>query len=195
MYPRSRLDGLGDAIYGVSMTLLVLDIRIPDTARVTDSAGFVTLMQSLWPHVLPYVISFAVLSSGWLSSIRVTHRNETFAPAYVLWWRPLLLLVTAMPFTTMTVARFSSVPLAVSLYATNIGLISLCAWGMLAAIDAEDKATLVRRRGSLVWLVALSLLVIVLSPWLGAWALLLYLLKRFPLFRVLAARPHAGVTD
>jgi len=145
--------------------------------------------------VLPYVISFAVLSSGWLSAIRVTHRNETFAPAYVLWWRPLLLLVTAMPFTTMTVARFSTVPLAVSLYAANIGLISLCTWGMLAAVDAEDAATLARRRGSLVWLVALSLLVIALSPWLGAWALALYGLKRVPLLRFRASGKDVMADD
>ena len=44
MYPRHRLDGLGDAIYGVSMTLLVLDIRIPDGANVVDNAGFAALL-------------------------------------------------------------------------------------------------------------------------------------------------------
>jgi len=183
MYPRHRLDGLGDAIYGVSMTLLVLDIRIPDSAHVVDSAGFAALIRTLWPHILPYVISFAVLTSGWLSAIRVVHRNATLAPAYVRWWRPQLLLVTAMPFTTMTVARFSSVPLAVSLYAANIGLMSLCAWGMLAATEAEDETALAGRRTALVRLIGLSFVAITLSRWLGAWALLSYLLNRVPLRR------------
>lgn len=196
MYPRHRLDGLGDTIYGVSMTLLVLDIRIPNTVQVVDSAGFAALMRTLWPHVLPYLISFVVLSSGWLSAIRVTPGNATSTPAYVRWWRPQLLLVTAMPFTTMTVARFSSVPLAVSLYAANIGLMSLCAWGMLAATEAENETALAGRRALLVRLIALSLLAITFSRWLGAWALLSYFLTRFPLRRFWPAPPiwMPGVT-
>lgn len=189
MFPRQRLDGLGDAIYGVSMTLLVLDIRIPDTAHATTSAEFLRLLHTLWPHILPYVISFGVLSSGWLSSIRVTHRHATFPRAYVAWWRPQLLLVTATPFTTMTVARFSTVPLAVALYATNIGLVSLCAWRMLAVTDAEDADAVAERRAGLIQLMMLSLLAIVISPWLGAWALVAYLLKRVPLRRLRKTGP------
>jgi uncharacterized membrane protein len=157
MYPRHKLDGLGDAIYGVSMTLLVLDIRIPNTVQVVDSAGFAALMRTLWPQ---------------------------------------LLLVTAMPFTTMTVARFSSVPLAVSLYAANIGLMSLCAWGMLAATEAKNETALAGRRALLVRLIALSLLAITFSRWLGAWALLSYFLTRFPLRRFRPTPPiwMPGVT-
>ena len=30
MYPRARLDALSDAVFGVAMTLLVLDVRLPD---------------------------------------------------------------------------------------------------------------------------------------------------------------------
>jgi uncharacterized membrane protein len=32
MYPRARFDSLSDAIFGVAMTLLVLDLRLPEEA-------------------------------------------------------------------------------------------------------------------------------------------------------------------
>jgi uncharacterized membrane protein len=178
MYPRHRLDGLGDAIYGVSITLLVLDIRIPEGAAATDSAGLWALIRGLEPHVLPYAISFIVLTSGWLATIRVAHQGAHLAPVYVAWWRMHLLLVTAMPFTSLMVARFSSVPLAVVLYAANIGLMSLCSLGMLAATDLERNAFYADRRRALVMLMALSVLAAMLSPWLRSWALLAYLLRR-----------------
>jgi uncharacterized membrane protein len=180
MYPRHRLDGLGDAIYGVALTLLVLDIRVPENLAVTDNAGFVALLQVLWPHLLPYLISFLVLSSGWLSAIRVVHRGTAASVAYVRWWRPQLLLVTLMPFTTMIIARYGSVPLVAALYAANLGLMSLCAWGMLAADAVQDEAAMRQRRLSLILMVVLSAGAVALSPWLGARALLLYAIKGLP---------------
>ena len=182
MYPRHRLDGLGDAIYGVSMTLLVLDIRIPEGLSVIDNAGLIAVLRTIWPHALPYLISFLVLSSGWLSAIRVAHRSAEVGPNYVRWWRPQLLLVTLMPFSTILVARFDKAPLAVAFYAVNIGLMSLCAWRMWLTSDAQATDALSERRASLILLVALSLTAVVLSPWLGAWALLLYAVKGVPFF-------------
>ncbi len=42
MYPKARLDALSDAIFGVSMTLLVLDVRLPDDVHPRDIAGIIT---------------------------------------------------------------------------------------------------------------------------------------------------------
>jgi uncharacterized membrane protein len=30
MYPKARLDALTDGLFGVAMTILVLDVRLPD---------------------------------------------------------------------------------------------------------------------------------------------------------------------
>ena len=38
MYPRARLDALSDAVFGVAMTLLVLDVRLPEEFH-TDNAN------------------------------------------------------------------------------------------------------------------------------------------------------------
>lgn len=172
MYPRHRLDGLGDAIYGVSMTLLVLDIRVPEASP----ASFAGLWQALWPHLLPYVISFVVLSSGWLAAIRVPHRGASASRRYVVWWRWHLLMVTLMPFSSMLVARHEGLVPA-SVYAANVGLMSLFAWRAMEAGDAENPEAMAERRDGLVMIIVLSLAALALSPWLGSRALLLYAVK------------------
>jgi len=91
-----------------------------------------------------------------------------------------LLLVTLMPFSTMIVARYDTVPLIAGLYAVNIGLMSLCAWGMLAASEVVDDEVKLERRASLILIAALSLGAVALSPWLGTKALLLYVFKGLP---------------
>jgi len=177
MYPRHRLDGLADAIYGVSITLLVLDVRVPEGVVVRNGAAFDTLWPILWPHLLPYLISFFALSSGWLAAIRVPHRGAHASAAYVRWWRLHLLLVTLIPFSTMLVARFDTAPQVAGVYAVNAGLMSLCALLALEAGEAEDPVARMERRRGLIALVALSLGAVALSPWLGTKALLLYAAK------------------
>ena len=38
MFSKARLDTLSDGIFGVAMTLLVLDVRLPDDFHPSDSA-------------------------------------------------------------------------------------------------------------------------------------------------------------
>jgi uncharacterized membrane protein len=48
MYPKARLDALTDGIFAVAMTLLVLELRVPDQP-VADSAALWQALKDLWP--------------------------------------------------------------------------------------------------------------------------------------------------
>src|SRR5579862_6352558 len=65
MYPRHRFDGLTDGIFAVAMTLLVLEIRLPDSANPHTSRELLGVLAGLWPKVWPYVLSFVVLGGRW----------------------------------------------------------------------------------------------------------------------------------
>jgi uncharacterized membrane protein len=52
MYPRARFDALSDAIFGVAMTLMVLDLRLPDEF---DPAGAQELLEGFY-HLVPKFI-------------------------------------------------------------------------------------------------------------------------------------------
>ena len=39
MFSQARLDTLGDGIFAVAMTLLILDVRLPDDFHPGDGAG------------------------------------------------------------------------------------------------------------------------------------------------------------
>ena len=62
MYPRHRLDALSDGIYGVAMTLLVLEIRIPDGVDPHTDRELLAVFASLVPKIWPYALSFVVLA-------------------------------------------------------------------------------------------------------------------------------------
>ena len=126
MYPKNRLDALTDGIFAVGMTILVLDLRIPDEAAVgADEASLLRALLALGPKLLPYLLSFYVLGVSWLSLIKARSRGETVGEAYAKWSLFYLLFVTLVPFSTVLMGRFTSHATATVIYAANIGALAL----------------------------------------------------------------------
>jgi uncharacterized membrane protein len=180
MYPRSRLDALGDGIYSVAMTLLVLDIRLPDDFVPRGDGDLMHALLGLWGKFVPYALSFVVLGLRWLSTVRVRTRSETVALGYAPWWIVHMLLITCVPFSTMVLGRYAQFAPAVWLYAGNTALIGLIALRMMALTsDGERAPGEAERRWSLITLVAASLLALALSfivhPLHALWAYVLML--------------------
>lgn len=164
MYPRARLDALSDGIFAVAMTLLVLDLRLPDDLHPKDAHELIEALSALIPKFIPYALSFLVLGLRWLSNVQLRSRAEHLARDFTAWWLLYLLLVTCVPFTTTVLGRFGSLAPAVWLYAGNTALIGLVSFRMLAKTPhLEEGAELRDRRISLTILTATSLATIAVS--------------------------------
>jgi uncharacterized membrane protein len=179
MYPRARLDALSDAVFGVAMTLLVLDVHLPEEFHPHDANELLQALVGLLPKFLPYVLSFVVLGLRWLSNIQVRSHGELFGREYVNWWLLYLLLITCVQFTTMVVGRFANFAPAIWLYAGNTILISAVAFRLLALTpDLERGDHLRDRQASLALLIVSSMLAIAwsfISPRQALWAFVLNL--------------------
>jgi uncharacterized membrane protein len=180
VYPRARMDALTDGIYAVAMTLLVLDIRLPEDFRPTSADEMLQGLVKLWPKFLPYLLSFGVLGLRWLSGVQVHSRAETVGGGrYVNWWLFQLLLITCVPFTTIVVGRYVQFAPAIWLYGGNTMLIAIASWRLLALTpELEHDHRLRARQVSLLLLFASALLSIVWSfvdPSQALWALALNL--------------------
>ena len=189
MYPRTRLDALGDGIYAVAMTLLVLDIRLPDDFAPHDANGLLHGLLGLSGKFVPYALSFIVLGLRWLSGVRVRSRSETVPLGYAPWWIAHMLLITCVPFSTMVIGRFSQLAPAVWLYAGNTALIGLIALRMMVMTsDGAPAPGEEERRWSLYMLIASSLLAIAISFISARQALWAYVLMFAPglIYRVSA---------
>jgi uncharacterized membrane protein len=164
MYPRARLDALSDGVFGVAMTLLVLDVRLPEDFHPRDAHELLQALRGLTPKFLPYVLSFCVLGLRWLSNIQVRSRREAFGREYTNWWLLYLLLITCVPFTTIIVGRFGDLAPAIWVYAGNTILISAVAFRLMDLTpDIEPGDHLRDRHVSLILLMVSSALAIAWS--------------------------------
>jgi uncharacterized membrane protein len=179
MYPRARIDGLTDGVFAVAMTLLVLDLRLPEEFRPHDANELLAALRGLTPKFVPYMISFLVLGLRWLSNIQVRSRGEFFDREYVMCWLFYLLLITCVPFSTMVVGRFADLAPAIWLYATNTILVAAVAFRMMALIpEIEPGHHLRDRTAALILLIVSSVLAVAwsfVSPRQALWAFALNL--------------------
>jgi hypothetical protein len=86
MFSKTRLDTLSDGIFAVAMTLLVLDVRLPEDFQPRDGSELLEGLTGLWPKFLPYALSFCVLGLRWLANIEIRTRADFVNREYVNWW-------------------------------------------------------------------------------------------------------------
>jgi TMEM175 potassium channel family protein len=176
MYPRHRLDALADGIYGVAMTLLVLEIRIPDGVDYTSDRQLIALLVSLAPKFWPYALSFAVLGGRWRAMVLGRTSHAPVGRRYVTWALTHLFLVTLMPFSTLVIGRFASLAPGLWLYTANLVGLSVSAWLMSRSAPAPERGEVDDNTIGLALLLVSAALVLALSFLHTAWATLGFLL-------------------
>ena len=60
-----RLHALTDGIFAIAMTLLVLDLKLPELARDVTAPVLTHELLSLWPVFFSFTLSFALLYGYW----------------------------------------------------------------------------------------------------------------------------------
>ncbi|HTP02459.1 MAG TPA: TMEM175 family protein [Anaerolineales bacterium] len=118
-----RLVALSDGLFATVLTLLVLDLRIPD-ALVDQGGNIETFIKWIGPHLFSYLLTFFVAAVYWLAHHRdfdhVTGYDRTLLSYNLLF----LLFVGLFPFSTAAIGLVgfdqTIYPFYWALYCANI---------------------------------------------------------------------------
>ena len=118
-----RLAALSDGIFGVGMTLLVLDLRTPALELVHRERDLQAALLSILPQLVMYMMSFMTLGIFWVG--QQTQLNHVERTDRHLTWINLAFLfaVTLLPFSTKLLAEFYAYRTALLAYWLNILLL------------------------------------------------------------------------
>jgi uncharacterized membrane protein len=113
----SRIETLGDGVFAISMTLLVLNFERPVNL---DVVLLPKILMDLWPQLISYFLSFIALGSLW-----VGHHNQyhwiQFSNRTFLWINIFFLsFVALIPFSTTLLQTHQQQQLAVLAYGINL---------------------------------------------------------------------------
>jgi uncharacterized membrane protein len=133
---KQRLEAFSDGVYAIVITLLILDIRIPEVQPTALGAALVRML----PQVFTYVLSFFVVGLYWFAHHRVSNQvkqiDGTFIWLNLIW----LLFVSVMPFPAALLGRYPLQRIPIAIY--GIDLILANVTGFLITIYLQNRPEL-----------------------------------------------------
>jgi uncharacterized membrane protein len=115
-----RLAALTDGVFAIVMTLLVLEISIPEIAQSSLNSELPQRLIELWPKFLSYVISFVILGIFWYLHHIAFHYIKR-SDNGLIWLNILFLMFVALiPFSTSLFGSYGTEQLPLIIYAINI---------------------------------------------------------------------------
>ncbi len=186
----NRLETFVDAIFAIAMTILVIDLKVPElTADIAHSQLGPKLME-LFPNFIAYFISFIMLGVYWIGHYnvaKVLRRDDR-----TLLWLNIgyLAVVVLVPFSTALLSRYGTEQIAHIVYGINLMLIGAFAylqWDHVTKnkmVDSRTPEVLIKSVKQRIMAVpAICTLAIVVSYFNTTLSLLVYLV--IPIYAIL----------
>jgi uncharacterized membrane protein len=120
----SRVLAFSDGMYAIAMTLLVVGITTPDLQDHSDEAELLRDLHELWPEMLSFFISFAVIGRYWYAHHQFISRLRAIDGGLIGINLIYLGFVAFLPFPTGLLGTYFENPISVALYATAIAVVS-----------------------------------------------------------------------
>jgi uncharacterized membrane protein len=120
---RDRVITLTDAVLAIVMTLLVLEIVVPQLSQSEVASELPKRLLELLPDVWSYAISFVILGFFWIAHDDQFHyiirANRTFLWITIFY----LMFIAFIPFSTALIGEYGNQPISEVIYGINITIV------------------------------------------------------------------------
>ena len=128
---KARIEAFSDAVIAVAITLLALDLHVPDPAVPGSLAH---RLGEQWPNYAAYVVSFLTIGVIWINHHAMLQRLVSVDHAILVLNLLLLLTIGVLPFSTALMAEYLDAShgqnLAAVIYGGSFLLMSLAFFAM-----------------------------------------------------------------
>ena len=125
-----RLVFFSDAVFAIAITLLALEIRLPEDAGGLSNQQLFNSLVAIWPKYLSFIISFLVIGNFWIAHHRRYRYIQRYDTRLMLLNLLVLMSIAFIPFSTAVISqsgnRTATIYYALSISAT--GLLSAFLW-------------------------------------------------------------------
>lgn len=179
-----RLEAFTDGVFAIAATLLVLDLTSHAPGEVGSDAEMWSALGDMWPLFANFAISFALLCILWMVHVRQFEYIARVDGAMMWLNNGRLFFVVLVPFATGLTTEYADYLAGRLAMPVTFFLAILFSWlqwqwaarrrdVMLPDMSAEDAVAY--GRSSLSALI-IGAVIVVLAPWVGSAAFLLFLL-------------------
>lgn len=112
----SRIEAFSDGVFAIVVTLLVLELKVPELVNHHSARELGSHLVTLFPKLLSWMISFIIVCKFWLNHHHILGlaRHANYA---MIWLNSIFLMGQSfIPFPTALMGEYAGNPLAVSLF-------------------------------------------------------------------------------
>ena len=186
-FTSTRIEAFSDGVIAIIITLMILEIKIPET-HAQDNHGFWGTLHHLVPHVLAYAVSFIMLGIYWVNHhnffqrIKYGDRKLLWLNLNLLFWMSLIPIPTNIigddPMRPASSLIYAIVMFMTSASFTYMGIYANKVGLFTEMVPPSVKAKNMRRNLTSLGLYAISMITAFISVYIS-FAIFLYIAAIF----------------
>ena len=138
-FKTNRIEAISDGVFAIAMTLLVLELKLPELDASVSRKEFADAILGQGPQVISWLISFAILCRLWLSQHALLDRNEKKSRGFTTLNFMFLGAISFIPFPTSLISEHSEQPLSVIIFSATVLFAGLSLGAMWLLLDKEGE--------------------------------------------------------
>ncbi len=121
--PKVRLEALVDGVFAIAMTILVLEVRVPDLQDPRSAAELATALRHAWPTLMAYLFSFLMLGLFWAWHHRLAAKLRQLDGVLIAVSLLFLAEVSFFPFAAALLGRYPLNAASLMVYLPTVAMI------------------------------------------------------------------------
>jgi uncharacterized membrane protein len=137
---KNRFDNFSDGVFAIAVTLLILNVRIPDSKNL-DNHHLNLVLYHLIPHVVTFAFSFLVIGVFWVAHHRIFSFIKVL-DSRLLWLNILyLLFIAIIPLPAAILSENPFLPTSILLYTITLFVIAMMHFVLLEYANRNSTLT------------------------------------------------------
>lgn len=134
-----RMILFSDAVFAIAITLLVIEIKVPEIEEYNVAALWRALSAHFFSSLFGFILSFAVIGQFWINHHRIfghVHHYNTgllWLNLHMLFW------IVLVPFTSALNSRYGGMDLVWMIYSGNLTLIGLSLFFLVRYLGSSKR--------------------------------------------------------
>jgi len=139
LLPLHRSEALTDGIFAVAMTLLVIELKLPDHGSIHSADQLVDALAGLLPKAISWALSFFILALFWIGHHRVFATVRRADSRLVALNLLQLAVASLMPFSSALSGEYGNVLLSQVVFSINMALLGVTALLVLEYVHRHPE--------------------------------------------------------
>ncbi|MCX6352975.1 MAG: TMEM175 family protein [Bacteroidetes bacterium] len=123
-----RITMFNDAVFAIALTLLVLELRLPEVKNCTSPNAMLAELKHVLPKFSAFLLSALLVGGNWISSFQMQRMVVRMDIHYLVWMVVYLIIISLFPFCCSLIGEYPDNPMSFVVFGGLSMMLIICAY-------------------------------------------------------------------